>query len=115
MSCAGEEVERSYTPVCTLETTQSLREEQEGRIIELMVKLYKDGKMSGFLSNLKEGMCAWQRYTPHPSLCLFLAGDEVMVSDPDGTFNATTRLEQASNILLIAAGSGKQANLNPVQ
>lgn len=57
---AGESVERSYTPVDTLEAARQRNgllppSGQEGETIELMVKLYKDGKMSGFLSNLKEG------------------------------------------------------------
>lgn len=54
--CTGVEVERSYTPVSALEMTQSVKEEQEGRVVELMVKLYKGGKMSGFLSTLKQGV-----------------------------------------------------------
>ena len=58
--CSGEEVERSYTPVSSLEVnTQrdqpTLPQEREGEVIELMIKLYKDGKMSRFLSNLKIG------------------------------------------------------------
>ena len=53
--CIGEEVVRSYTPVSALEHHPQLQEQREGRVIELMIKLYKDGKMSGFLSNLKQG------------------------------------------------------------
>lgn len=34
-----------------------------------------------------------------------------MVSDPDGTFDAQARLGRASNILLIAAGSGNTFRL----
>lgn len=88
---AGETVERSYTPVSALQgSTQRTEMTQEGETIELMIKLYKDGKMSSFLSNLKEG-------------------DEVVVSDPEGTFDAPNRLAPASDILLLAAGSGKQS------
>lgn len=52
-------MERSYTPVDTLEASRKrnglLPPGKEGETIELMVKLYRDGKMSSFLSNLKEG------------------------------------------------------------
>ena len=59
---AGEVVERSYTPVSALENNKQKNglvppvASQEGETIELMVKLYKDGKMSSFLASLKEGM-----------------------------------------------------------
>lgn len=53
---AGEEVERSYTPVSMLEHHPS-QNEQEGEVVELMIKLYKDGKMSSFLSKLQQGTC----------------------------------------------------------
>lgn len=59
--CAGEEVERSYTPVSSLEVNNQRHEspafpqEPEGKVIELMIKLYNNGKMSRFLSNLKIG------------------------------------------------------------
>ncbi len=57
LSCSGEEVERSYTPVSSLEANSQHHDHQEpeGQLIELMIKLYSDGKMSGFLSNLKIG------------------------------------------------------------
>ena len=84
----GEVVERSYTPVSSLESNKLRNSAQDGETIELMIKLYSDGKMSSFLSTLKEG-------------------DTVMVSDPDGTFDAQTQLASASNVLLIAAGSGE--------
>ena len=43
---------------------------------------------------------------------LLLLGDEVMVSDPEGTFDAQSRLTATSDILLIAAGSGKHFALH---
>ena len=55
LSYSGEDVERSYTPVSGLELNNQHHDQPEGEIIDLMVKLYKDGKMSGFLSNLKIG------------------------------------------------------------
>lgn len=60
-SLVGEVVERSYTPISSLEASKQRNgllplAPQEGETIELMIKLYKDGKMSGFLSSLKEGM-----------------------------------------------------------
>lgn len=88
----------------------------EGETIELMVKLYKDGKMSSFLSNLKEGTyadCCWCVHTPLALSSFWRVfftlsiGDEVVVSDPEGTFDAANRLAPASDILLLAAGSGK--------
>ena len=45
---------RSYTPVCTQEAL-TRHSQAEGETIDLMVKLYKDGKMSQFLSNLNIG------------------------------------------------------------
>jgi len=56
----GVEVERKYTPVSRLEASGQRpvhpQAQQEAESIDLMIKLYKDGKMSGFLSGLKEGM-----------------------------------------------------------
>ena len=37
-------------------------------------------------------------------------GDEVWVSDPEGTFDATTKLTQATDFLLLAAGTGELAD-----
>lgn len=56
----GEEVERKYTPVSALIGNTPPRHSQpaypqDGETVDLMVKLYKNGKMSGFLSSLKEG------------------------------------------------------------
>ena len=60
----GEDVERSYTPVSAMEanlaTTQChahqvTQQDGEFETLQLMVKLYNDGKMSKFLSNLKQG------------------------------------------------------------
>ena len=34
------------------------------------------------------------------------AGDSVMVSDPEGTFDAQAKLAPACDVLLVAAGSG---------
>ena len=34
------------------------------------------------------------------------AGDEVIVGDSEGSFDAANRLKSASDVLLIAAGSG---------
>lgn len=57
MHSLGEDVERSYTPVSTLEGPRPVhpQAQQEGETIELMIKLYKDGKMSSFLDNLEQG------------------------------------------------------------
>lgn len=57
LSCSGEDVERSYTPVNGLELHPAQPAQPEGEVIDLMIKLYKDGKMSGFLANLKIGEC----------------------------------------------------------
>lgn len=64
----GEEVERSYTPVCSLSDAGTHRHPPpasgaadssatptEGETIDLMIKLYQDGKMSRYLSDLKKG------------------------------------------------------------
>lgn len=65
----GEEVERSYTPVCSLSDSgahrhpppaasgaaESSATPTEGETIDLMIKLYQDGKMSRYLSDLKNG------------------------------------------------------------
>lgn len=95
----GEEVERSYTPVCSLTDTGVHRHplpasaagttepSTEGEALDLLIKLYPDGKMSRYLAALKKG-------------------DEVWVSDPEGTFDATTKLSQATDFLLLAAGTG---------
>jgi len=53
-------VERKYTPVSALEVPSSRHGQQAtpqggGDTIGLMIKLYRDGKMSGFLSKLHEG------------------------------------------------------------
>lgn len=134
----GETVERSYTPVDTLEANKKRNGFPvglEGETIELMVKLYKDGKMSSFLSNLNKGR--WQGqfvgsqgfffckaghhlsslgpasnnrqllYERLPPSPPSSPGDTVEVSDPDGTFDAPNRLPPASKILMVAAGSGK--------
>ncbi len=63
----GEEVVRSYTPVSPLEQ-RSIAPPQEGEAIELMIKLYDNGKMSSFLSSLKEGMVT---YTNKKNVNLF--------------------------------------------
>lgn len=52
-----------------------------------MIKLYSDGAMSQHLSKLREG-------------------DSILVSDPQGVFDAT-RLESVTDAVLIAAGSGE--------
>jgi len=39
-------------------------------------------------------------------ILLSCAGDEVIVSDSEGSFDASNRLKAASDVLLIAAGSG---------
>ncbi len=57
LSLSGKDVERSYTPVSSLEANPHNNAlQQDGETIELMIKLYKDGKMSHFLSNLKQGI-----------------------------------------------------------
>lgn len=40
-------------------------------------------------------------------LCGSLPGDEVLLSDPEGTFDAVSKLTPATDVLLIAAGSGQ--------
>ena len=51
---SGEEVERSYTPVLPLSHKQA---PSDGRTIQFMIKLYSDGQMSQYLSQLKVGKC----------------------------------------------------------
>ncbi|XP_064405322.1 cytochrome b5 reductase 4-like [Halichondria panicea] len=82
----GESITRSYTPICSNEDlTRHTPAHVEGRSVQLMVKLYKDGKMSRYLSDLN-------------------IGDEVWLSDPDGTFNSAKMAN--TNLVLVAAGSG---------
>lgn len=76
---------RDYTPVMPLMQTQLHCEQQKDRIY-LMIKLYKDGKMSKILSELK-------------------TGDSVWISDPKGSFDSS-RLKTAEKIVMIAGGSG---------
>lgn len=38
---------------------------------------------------------------------MYILGDEVMLSDPEGTFDAFSKLTPTSDVLLIAAGSGQ--------
>lgn len=57
---SGEEIERDYTPVCTLADTakrqpQAQHQAASSDTIQMMIKLYKDGKMSGYLDKLKVG------------------------------------------------------------
>ena len=40
-------------------------------------------------------------------LCRSPPGDEVWVSDPEGTFDAMAKLSQATDFLLLAAGTGE--------
>ena len=49
---AGKQVERSYTPVLPL---NDHRHTTDGSSLELMIKLYKNGRMSQYLSHLKIG------------------------------------------------------------
>ena len=52
----GESITRSYTPICSNEDlTRHTPAHVEGQSVKLMVKLYKDGKMSQYLSNLNIG------------------------------------------------------------
>jgi len=52
----GEIVKRSYTPVCSSEDLDRHGPAcSGGRSIDLMVKLYQEGKMSQHLSNLSIG------------------------------------------------------------
>lgn len=37
----------------------------------------------------------------------YITGDKVTISDPEGTFDASSKLTPASDILLLAAGSGR--------
>ena len=55
--CVGESVTRSYTPICSSDalTRHTPPAHAEGQSIDLMVKLYDNGKMSRFLSNLSIG------------------------------------------------------------
>ena len=41
---------------------------------------------------------------------LFPPGESIVVTDPEGTFDSS-RLSSASNVVLIAAGTGKQFSL----
>ena len=79
----GEEVERSYTPVVPLSQKQA---PSDGRTIKFMIKLYCDGQMSQYLSQLK-------------------VADHIQIGDPEGTFNSS-RLSSTRHVLLIAAGTG---------
>lgn len=77
----GKQVERSYTPVLPLSDHRP-----DGSSLELMIKLYKNGRMSQYLSRLS-------------------SGDSIVVTDPEGTFDSS-RLSSANNVVLIAAGTG---------
>jgi ferredoxin-NADP reductase len=48
-----------------------------------------------------------QKYDFFSLSLLFSSGDEVWVSDPEGTFDAMTKLSQATDFLLLAAGTGE--------
>lgn len=56
----GESFTRSYTPICSSEAlTRHTPAHPEGTTVELMVKLYQDGKMSQYLSDLNIGKLDW--------------------------------------------------------
>eukprot|EP00731_Ephydatia_muelleri_P032313 Em0023g820a len=78
-----EVISRDYTPVTPV---THLCCKQQVDCVHLMIKLYKDGKMSKLLSQLKTGEKLW-------------------ISDPQGTFDES-RLHLAEKIVMIAAGSG---------
>lgn len=81
----GEEVERSYTPVCSLGNSGVHRHPPpakaaaiseppappaEGETIDLMIKLYQDGKMSRYLSSLKKGIITDNFYLTRFGRCV---------------------------------------------
>lgn len=78
---ADNELIRSYTPVLPL-TGHAV----EGRTINLLIKLYSDGRMSRYLSSLA-------------------VGDQVLISRPEGSFSEE-QFEAANEIVMLAAGTG---------
>lgn len=85
-SHTGEEVVRSYTPVSSLSPAPSPRGPVQCDTLQLMIKLYSDGRMSQVLSSLK-------------------VGGSLLISEPEGDFDWST--VQAKRLYLVAAGSGE--------
>ena len=76
---------RSYTPVSSLGPIPSSRGPVQCDTLQLMVKLYSDGKMSQVLSALN-------------------VGESLLIGDPEGDFDWPA--VRATRLYLVAAGSG---------
>ena len=85
-SHTGEEVVRSYTPVSLLSPDPSPCGPVQCDTLQLMVKLYSDGRMSQVLSSLK-------------------VGGSLLIGEPEGDFVWST--VRAKRLYLVAAGSGE--------
>lgn len=79
---------RSYTPVSSLSPAPSPHGPVQCDTLQLMVKLYSDGRMSQVLSSLK-------------------VGGSLFIGEPEGDFDWST--VRAKRLYLVAAGTGEWA------
>lgn len=81
----GMEITRSYTAVIKSLSADN-QDDRQGRVVYLMIKIYKDGALTPWIGTLSQG-------------------DTLDVSYPEGTFKEE-RLNDVSDLVLFAAGTG---------